>query len=63
MWGVSKHSFIRQGQFVTKRWDCERKYDEAWFVDKRTGEKKLAWTGICEFVGEPVEIAPSQGGS
>jgi uncharacterized protein YutE (UPF0331/DUF86 family) len=54
IWPVRKNVDFQQGDYVTKDWDCNYRWDQTWYIDPITDEKKIAWTGVCEFVGVPV---------
>jgi len=51
IWPVRKNVDFQQGDYVTKDWDCDYQWGQAWYFDPVTGDKKIAWTGVCEFVG------------
>jgi uncharacterized protein YutE (UPF0331/DUF86 family) len=51
IWPVRKNIDFQPGDYVTKDWNCDYQWGQTWYVDPVTGEKKIAWTGVCEFVG------------
>ncbi|PSB23635.1 hypothetical protein [Stenomitos frigidus] len=51
IWPVRKNVDFQKGDYVTKDWDCNYQWGQAWYIDPVTDKKKIAWTGVCEFVG------------
>lgn len=42
IWPVRKNVDFQKGDYVTKDWDCNYQWGQAWYIDPDTGEKKLA---------------------
>jgi uncharacterized protein YutE (UPF0331/DUF86 family) len=51
IWPVRKNTNFKKGDYVTKDWDTNIVWEHTWYIDPDTHEKKLAWTGACEFIG------------
>jgi hypothetical protein len=51
IWPVRKNIGFKKGDYVTKDWDTNIVWQHTWYIDSDTHEKKLAWTGACEFIG------------
>lgn len=51
----TKTSYYKKGKRVTWEWDPSKVWDETWYIDPDTNEKKSAWGSAAEFIGRHVE--------
>lgn len=47
--------WFKPGQNVTWSWDLQNVWQETWYVDPETGEKKQGWQSSAEFVGRSLD--------
>ncbi|MGN8124546.1 hypothetical protein ACTJK9_22570 [Pseudomonas sp. 22082] len=45
----------QKGQLLAAEWDTKNVWNEAWYIDPDTNEKKSAWRSSGEFIGRPLE--------
>ncbi len=52
---TKKSNYYIKGRMVSWEWNLSNVWDESWYIDPSTREKKLAWSSSCEFVGRHME--------
>lgn len=48
---TTKSGYYQIGEKVSWEWDMSNTWNESWYVDPTTHEKKIAWNSAAEFVG------------
>lgn len=48
-------TYYKKGKMVTWEWDLSHNWNETWFIDPDTNQKKMAWSSAGEFTGRHVD--------
>ncbi len=52
---TTRPEYYQRGKRVTLEWNLSRVWEQTWYIDPDTKEKKKAWDSAGEFTGRHVE--------